>query len=98
MDNIGNRIKDLLQLRKMRQRELAKKIGITEQSISRYINNKRVPDAIVCDKIAKALGVTVDFLLGKENNPYVMIIGVILRNREYLNDDQKLSLIKILSK
>ena len=97
MDNLGNRIKDLLEVRKMTQKELSKKVGISEQSMSRYINNKRIPDVILCDKIARILGVTVDFLLGKENNPYIMLIGIILHNRKNLNNDQKIELIKLLS-
>ena len=42
MDNFGNRILDLLKVRKMTQKELSKKVGISEQSMSRYINNKRM--------------------------------------------------------
>ena len=98
MDNLGNRIKDLLKVRKMTQKELSKKVGISEQSMSRYINNKRIPDVILCDEIARILGVTVDFLLGKENNPYIMLIGIILRNRKNLNNDQKIELIKLIIK
>ena len=98
MENLGNRIKDLLEVREMSQRQLSKKVGISDQSMSRYINNARTPDVVICDRIAKELGVTVDFLLGKENNPYIMIVGIILRNREYLNKNQKLELIKLLSK
>ena len=98
MNNLGNRIKDLLEVKKMSQRELAKKVGTTEQTISRYINNKRIPDVIICDNIARALGTTVDFILGKENNPYIMLIGIILHNRNNLNNDQKIELIKLLTK
>ena len=98
MDNLGNRITDLLEVRKMTQRELARKVDISDATMSRYINNKRTPDVVICNNIAKVLGVTVDFLLGKENNPYVMLVGVILRNRNNLNTDQKMQLIKLLVK
>ena len=98
MDNLGNRINDLLEARKMTQRELAKRTNTTEQSICRYIKGTRVPNAIVLNNIAETLGVTCEFLLGKENNPYVMLVGVILRNRNNLNIDQKLQLIKLLVK
>ena len=97
MDNLGNRITDLLEARKMTQRDLARKVGISDATMSRYINNERTPDVVICNNIAKVLGVTVDFLLGKENNPYIMLIGIILHNRKNLNNDQKIELIKLLS-
>jgi len=61
---IGDRIYSLLCKRNMSQRELAKATNITAASISRYIGNQRVPSATMIIKIADALGVTCDYLLG----------------------------------
>lgn len=44
----------------MTQRELAKKVGTTETSISRYIDNTRKPNVYIAIKIARALGTTVE--------------------------------------
>lgn len=41
------------------KRELAKKTGITEVTIGRYENMKRVPDALAIYKIAECLGISV---------------------------------------
>lgn len=46
------------------QRELANRVGVTEVSISRYVNGARVPKGPIVVNIAKALGVSVDYLVG----------------------------------
>lgn len=60
---IGKRIHDLLEARGMSQRELADRIGVTETSISRYINNEREPRSAILAKIANTLGVSMEFIL-----------------------------------
>ena len=46
------------------QRELANRVGVTEVSMSRYVNGARVPRGPIVVNIAKALGVSVDYLVG----------------------------------
>lgn len=66
-NNIGLRIKKLLERENLSQRELANAIGSSESTISRYIQNKRVPYGDTLTRLAKALNTTSDFLLtGKE--------------------------------
>lgn len=48
----------------MSQKELAKKVGVSEVSMSRYISGDRVPKGPIIVKIAKELGTTVEYLLG----------------------------------
>ena len=55
-------IKDILDEKGMSQRELADKVGITEVSLSRYINGNRVPKAPIALNIARVLGVDVNEL------------------------------------
>ena len=62
--DVGGRIAKILCERKMTQRELAQKCHITEVSMSRYINNDRMPKGTVIVAVAKALGVSADYLLG----------------------------------
>ena len=62
--DVGGRIAKILYERKMTQRELAQKCHITEVSMSRYINNNRMPKGTVIVAVAKALGVSADYLLG----------------------------------
>lgn len=44
------------------QEELSADLGITQAALSRYENGLREPDDEMADKLAKALGVTTDFL------------------------------------
>lgn len=68
MNNIsGDRIREMLKNKGMTQRELAEKAGITEASISRYINDKRIPKITFVRKIADALGTTIDYLIEGSN-------------------------------
>ena len=62
----SKRLKGQLDKKGMTQRELAEKIGATEVSVSRYVSGQRIPKATVLLKIAMALGVSTDYLLGVE--------------------------------
>lgn len=68
MNGIGKRIKDLLDLKNMSQRELSEIVGCTEVSISRYISEERNPRSDLLAKIADALGVSMEYLAGTKNN------------------------------
>lgn len=61
---LGDRIAKLLRDRNMSQREFAEKIEMTDVSVSRYINNSRLPNANVVVRMSKALGISADELLG----------------------------------
>jgi transcriptional regulator with XRE-family HTH domain len=56
-------IKIILKLKNIRQRELAKRMGISEVSLSRYLNGERIPKANYIITMAKALGISVSLLL-----------------------------------
>ena len=101
MENlIGNRIYKLLKENNISQRVLAKKIGSTEASVSRYINGTRIPDARTISKIAKALNVSTDILLMKENKKdyYLIIRRLIDENIHKLNMHERIDLIRRLSR
>lgn len=63
---IGKRIKHALGNRT--QKWLAETIGTAEATICRYVKGERVPNAYVLGAIAKALGVSCDWLVGLEEN------------------------------
>lgn len=93
------RLKKLLDELDIKQNELAEKTGITEATISNYINAKQLPKLGVVEKIADILGVSVDYLLGKSDvkNPGKQIddvlneamIGMSKEEYEALNETQK---------
>ena len=66
-DVFCDRLRTLIKSMGISQRELAKKIGCTEVTISRYITGERVPSATVVVKIANVFGVSVDYLIGNES-------------------------------
>ena len=57
-------LKHALEMKGVSQRELAKRTGITEASISRYISGEREPRAYTLSKIASVLHMTMDELIG----------------------------------
>lgn len=62
----GTRVSELLKMYGKTQCELAKQVGVTEVSISRYINGERTPHLDIALKIAINLNTTVEYLMGIE--------------------------------
>ena len=63
---LGERLRTFRQRKRLTQEELAKIIGVTRQTIAKWENNERVPDALMAKKLAKELRITADELLGNE--------------------------------
>lgn len=63
--DMGARIKTAMLEAGLSQRELAKKAGITEGAVSRYTSGSRTPDTSTVVKLADALEVTTDYILGR---------------------------------
>ena len=61
--NIGNRINQLLKLRKISRKEIAEQLNISYSAVSKYITNQRTPDARTLKEIADFLEVSTDYLL-----------------------------------
>lgn len=62
--NIGEKIKELRLYNSLTQYELSKKADISRSVLSAYENNVAIPTATVIAKIAVALDVSADYLLG----------------------------------
>ena len=60
----GERLSDLRKDRNLTQKELAKVLGISENSVSLYERNINTPDDQLKVKIAKYFNVSLDYLLG----------------------------------
>ena len=59
------RLREVRKQRKMTQEQLGKRVDVTKVSISCYENGSRMPDVETLEKIADALDVSVDYLLGR---------------------------------
>ena len=100
---IGFRISELLKAKQITQKELAKIVGLTEETICRYKNGSRVPNGRNITKIALALHTTTDYLLyGKNKNEddfyisYFQVANAISRYAKTWSVKQKTDLVMAL--
>jgi transcriptional regulator with XRE-family HTH domain len=61
---IGKNIKKVLKIKKMKQTELASKLGIPVSTLNGYIKERYRPNCEMIKKISVILNVSSDFLLG----------------------------------
>lgn len=66
MKTTGQKILMLREEKNLKQSDLAKLAEITEATLSRYENDKRLPTGEIARRLAKALDTSIDYLL---NNP-----------------------------
>ncbi len=62
MESIGEKIKQLRRQKGITQSELAKKVGVSTQAVSKWESNISFPDIMLLPNIAAFFGVTVDSL------------------------------------
>ncbi|MBR3145639.1 MAG: helix-turn-helix transcriptional regulator [Bacilli bacterium] len=83
-EKIGQFIKKIRQDNKLTQKELADKLGVTYQAVSKWENGKNVPDISIMKEISKMFNVDIDEILDGEKKPkknsnlYGLIIVIIL--------------------
>ena len=65
---IGDNIKRLRNFKNITQKELAERLGTSQQNLAQYENGKRNPKLETLQKIAKALEVTIEELLTVDVN------------------------------
>ncbi|MBR2040756.1 MAG: helix-turn-helix transcriptional regulator [Oscillospiraceae bacterium] len=67
--DFGRKVKYIMKQRGITQSWLAQKIGITEATLSRYVNNSRKPQADIAADIAEVLDISLDYLMGISGCP-----------------------------
>ena len=60
-ESVRNRIEMQLRLKKMSQKDLAERLGVTEVTVSRWLNGERDPSIETLNRIAEALGTTTSY-------------------------------------
>ena len=65
---VGDKLRTLRNERNLSQDRLAKKVSVTRASIATYESGNRLPSLYVLVRLARALGVTTDYLLGVSND------------------------------
>ncbi len=68
MTTVAERLSYLLDNMDMKQTELAEKIGISKQSLYKYLHCKCEPRAEIIARMAKTLNTTADFIVGLTND------------------------------
>lgn len=76
MVEFGERLRQLRKERKLTQQQLAELIGVKNGVISFYELGDRTPSPAVLRKLALALHVTADYLLGIERSAVVDVTGL----------------------
>lgn len=66
---LGERLINLMDCMEMKQTELADLVGISKQSLYKYIHCKCEPRAEIIARMAKALNTTADYIVGLTDNP-----------------------------
>lgn len=103
---IGIKIKELRELYKKTQDDLAKFLGVAPQTIYKYEKGINEPDLKTINKIAEYFNVTTDYLLGRTNNPNEKkfkhldntLIGRVSTKIEKMDDDELELLDKLVDK
>lgn len=85
----GERLSELRKQKKLSQDELAKKIGVHAPVIGRYERSEVKPSIEVAVKIADALSVSLDYLVGSTDLMLDKSIVSRIQNIQKLNDEDK---------
>lgn len=64
----GDRLRELIELHNLSQKELGEKLNIAPSTIGNYVRNIRQPDHATLVVFADYFNVSVDFLLGNSKN------------------------------
>jgi len=63
-NNLGRKIADARKRSKLTQNDLAIRVGVTAQAVSKWEQGRSCPDIAILDEIADALGISLFELLG----------------------------------
>lgn len=93
----AERVKKLRIEKKMTQQELGNVFGLTSTGVSYWESGKAIPNMEMMNKLSNFFGVTIDYLIGKddidENNE-----GMILfRKAEQVNESDKKKMYNIIN-
>lgn len=72
-------------LNDLSRKELANILGISEQAVGQFENNKKDPSLQTLSKLADYFKVSIDFLLGREDSEVKQAVLIIDRLNEFIN-------------
>lgn len=98
----NEKVVELMKVKKMNQKELSNLSGITEASVSRYLKGERTPRMDIIINFAKALDVSVEYLLTDDQpvqpkiSAYENIAVAIARDGNNLTAEEMNKLIELI--
>lgn len=95
----NDKVKELMKVKGINQKQLSVRSGIAESSISRYLSGDRVPRMDVIVNVAKALNVSTEYFLEDDqkcDSAYTAISTAIARKGNELTQEEKNKLIFLL--
>ncbi len=91
---LNQKIRELRQARNMSQVELAKRLGVTKQSVSNWENDNIQPSIEMLVKLARIFSVSTDYLLGMDRGECIDVEGlpkdVVAHIRQLVEDLRRL--------
>lgn len=99
---LGDKIKNLRTDKGMFQKDLAEKVGCSVQAISSYEKGQKKPKVETLEKIASALNVTTDYLIGNEDTisklerDFPEGVFLLRKASETLSDSDKERMLNVL--
>ncbi len=110
MSTLGTRLLELRKQKGLTQEQLAEKLNVTNQSVSKWEKDINAPDITLLVALADLFETSVDYLLGRgERKPQVTTsaksidqlvfrIRILSANKDKVNINLPLSIVKIFSK
>ena len=96
---LGQRINELRCAIGWNQVELAKRLGVTKQTVSNWENENIQPSIEMLLRLSSLFHVSTDYLLGKENTPHLDVTGlspeIVAHLALLISDFQKICATKV---
>lgn len=84
--DFGNRLRQLREDKKITQKALAERIGMSKETLYRYESNLQTPGIDNIRRLARELCTTTDYLLGMEDRYTIALPKLTNRQRDALNE------------
>lgn len=99
MVTFGQRLKELRKSKRLTQQQLADIFFLNKSSISRYENGSQLPENEQLQKLADYFEVSIDYLLGRDENPNPTSFPEMLTKKEKLDiEKEALQMIENIDK
>jgi transcriptional regulator with XRE-family HTH domain len=91
LKNFSERLREIREMKKWNQDDLARRADLQPSAISHFENGRRHPSFDNLKRLADALNVTVDYLLGRTDDPKSAgpVADALFRNFRQLSPDEQ---------